>query len=81
MSLTATGEIATERLKNSRNGNPRYAVTLTVQIPNVGERYVNGKTASDSQFAYCMPTDGPAHCTWHVTPAGNVIFTDIRYVK
>lgn len=72
---TQTGFISTRRIRNSTNGNPRYEVHFKADGELTAPRI--GKTASDSQFAYSMPTNGRVTVDYHVTPAGRTTFTNI----
>lgn len=73
---TLCGHIETEKLTNSANGNPRYRVKLYAPC-----EVVTGRTKSDSMFAYVMPRDGNARCTWHETPSGRVVFDNVEVIK
>lgn len=65
---------AVERIGNSTNGNPRFLVVLTTPR---GETFV-GKTRSDAQFAYTMPTIGAqVVCTYHVDQRVGVVVDDL----
>jgi hypothetical protein len=58
------------RLKNSRNGNPRYLIAFTDGVV--------GKTKPDAGFAYGIH-DGMTFVTvtFHFTPKGKCIIDDI----
>lgn len=73
--MKAIGTIQTTRLANSTNGNGRFRVVLVCRDSGA---IVEGTTQSDSQFTVTMPRDGVALCTWHETPSGRTVFTDIR---
>lgn len=74
MQFTKVSELTKlERLNNSRNGNPRFHVTLAN-----GQA---GKTKSDAGFAYaiCANWQGkPVKAQYRITQAGNIIFTDLE---
>jgi hypothetical protein len=62
-----------ERLANSRNGNPRFKVTLA------NGRY--GKTDTDAGFAYaiCDSWQGKrVRAVYRVTPSGNIAIMDLE---
>ena len=64
-----------ERLTNSRNGNPRFKVTL-----GNGQ---SGKTKTDAGFAYaiCDSWQGKTiKAEYHVTQTGNLVFTDLESI-
>jgi hypothetical protein len=73
MQFTQTTTLAgLERLKDSRNGNPRFRVVLSNgQI---------GKTKTDSGFTYgiCDSWVGKrVRAQYRVTNSGNLMFTDL----
>lgn len=77
--MKTTANIHVRRLNNTRNGNPRFEV---MAYPlNADEGVIVGNTKGDSQFAYSMPVSGEAEVTWHVTPAGRCIITDVSRAK
>lgn len=70
--VTMTGELTTERMPSSVNGNPRYRVSVTDSNGTV-----LGSTRPDSNFVYGMPTDGRVTASYRVTRRGTY-FTDIK---
>ena len=72
--MTNICNIFTRRLGNTRNGNPRFEV---MAYPVDGSSVIIGNTKGDSQFAYSMPVSGCAEVTWHKTPTGRVIITNV----
>ena len=64
-----------ERLENSRNGNPRFKVTLA--------NGQSGKTKTDAGFAYaiCDNWQGKqVRAEYRVTGNGNLMFTDLELI-
>ena len=64
-----------ERLANSRNGNPRFKVTLA--------NGQSGKTKTDAGFAYaiCDNWQGKqVRAEYRVTGKGNLMFTDLGLI-
>jgi hypothetical protein len=64
-----------ERLNNSRNGNPRFKVTLA--------NGQSGKTKTDAGFAYaiCDSWQGKlARAEYRVTNSGNLMFTGLELI-
>ena len=64
-----------ERLANSRNGNPRFKITLA--------NGQSGKTKTDAGFAYaiCDSWQGKTvRAEYHVTQSGNLSFTSLELI-
>ena len=64
-----------ERLVNSRNGNPRFKVTLA--------NGQSGKTKTDAGFVYaiCDHWQGKkVRAEYRVTQSGNLIFTNLESI-
>lgn len=68
------GIISCARLPNSTNGNARYAVAFK---PDGSDTIIQGKTRPDSQFTTNMPREGRASVSYHETPSGRIVFTNI----
>ena len=66
----ATTVVAMERLKNSRNGNPRYRIAFSNGII--------GTTRTDAGFVYGIH-NGMKQVTirFHYTPAGRCVIDDV----
>lgn len=59
------------RLKNSRNGNPRYLLAF--------HNGLVGKTKTDAGFAYSIHSGMTVvKVTFHFTPKGKCIITDMQ---
>lgn len=59
------------RLKNSKNGNPRYLIAFTNGI--------TGTTKTDAGFAYSIHSGMTwVNVTFHFTPKGKCIIDDIE---
>mgnify|MGYP000326434012 CR=1 FL=1 len=76
MQFTQVSALANlERLSNSRNGNPRFKVTLA--------NGQCGKTKTDAGFAYaiCDHWQGKSvRAEYHITQSGNIVFTNLESI-
>jgi hypothetical protein len=64
-----------EQLANSRNGNPRFKVTLA--------NGQSGKTKTDAGFAYAIGDfwqGKTVRAEYHVMQSGNLSFTDLELI-
>lgn len=84
MKYTIKGKLAVvTRLNNSVNGNPKYECEVVPfeschpMTLNCGR--LRGKTASDTMYAYNLPSPGNwVQVTYHTTRTGRVIFDNIQ---
>lgn len=71
--MAANGTIQTTKRRNSLNGNPSYSVVF---VRDDGVIFT-GTTKPNAMFCYCMPPNGRARVTCHLTNSNRVVFDNI----
>ena len=71
-----------KRLKNSRNGNPRYSFKFTA--PWINDDIIEGKSASDAGWVYSdnfeNHTGKPCRIQNHFTNGGKTIIDNVKMI-
>jgi len=71
-----------KRLKNSRNGNPRYSFKFTA--PWINDDIIEGKSASDAGWVYSdnfeNHTGKPCRIQYHFTNGGKTIIDNVKMI-
>ena len=75
------GTFSAERLRNTRNGNPRFGVVFL----GFDGTCVRGTTAPDSMFAFTMSANKDragyvSICSYRILPKGRIVFINIDNV-